>query len=87
MNNTRQTNDAEFLDAVAADLETLIHQGAAIEECVILVDSTGAFQVLHLPMITVAPEVVRLAKVPMIVLRHKFLEGHSGIISLSLSSI
>ena len=87
MNNKRQTNDERFLDAVALDLETLIHQGAAIEECAILVDNTGAFQVLHMPMVVVPKEVTRLAKVPMIVLRHKFLLGHSGIINLNLSSI
>ena len=87
MTNKKQTNDERFLDAVALDLETLMNTGAKVEDCVILVDSTGSFQVLHLPMITVAPEVTRLAKVPMIVMNNKFLLAHSGIISLNLSAI
>ena len=87
MTKTKQTNDERFLDAVAADLETLIGQGAKQSDCIILVDRTGCFQVLCIPNITVEEKVIRLAGVPFLCTSSKFLEGHSGIISLSLSSI
>ena len=76
------SNDQAFLNAVARDILTLISEGANKEDIKILISKDGDFMVLNMP-----DSEVLLDSIPLIISNTNFLEGHSGIISLNLSSI